>query len=71
MSSNKGKRLAADEYRLLRLAVLERDGWRCQCCGSLTRLEVHHQHFLSRMGGDAEENLITLCHACHETIHRC
>jgi hypothetical protein len=25
--------------------VLERDGWRCQACGAITNLEVHHAQF--------------------------
>ena len=48
---------------------LRRDGWRCQLCGTITNLEVHHQLFRSRSGCDAEENLITVCAACHEGIH--
>jgi 5-methylcytosine-specific restriction endonuclease McrA len=53
----------------LRLRILKRDSWRCQLCGGMNRLEVHHQVFRSHGGGDAEENLITLCRACHSTLH--
>lgn len=45
--------------------VLERDGWRCQACGSMQKLEVHHLQFRSRLGADDEMNLITLCGDCH------
>jgi len=38
-----------------------RDVWRCQFCGSMTNLEVHHQQFRSHSGDDTEANLITLC----------
>jgi hypothetical protein len=41
--------------------VLERDGWRCQVCGSMQNLQVHHLRFRSHSGGDEEQNLITLC----------
>lgn len=27
--------------------VLRRDGWRCQFCGTMSNLEVHHQQFRS------------------------
>ena len=50
--------------------VLQRDGWRCQNCGSLTNLQVHHLKFRSRLGDDAESNLITLCASCHRAIHQ-
>jgi len=57
------------EYTQLRQRVLERDGWRCQNCGNMTQLEVHHMLFRGRGGGDIEENLITLCATCHTRIH--
>jgi len=47
----------------------ERDGWRCQACGSLRGLEVHHIQRRSRLGDDVEANLITLCSDCHRAIH--
>jgi len=62
-------RMDDSAYRLLCAQVLQRDGWRCQQCGSRTNLEVHHRLFRSRRGGDTEENLITLCHECHRAIH--
>ena len=46
-----------------------RDGWRCQCCGTRSNLEVHHKEFRSQGGDDSEENLITLCFACHSLLH--
>jgi hypothetical protein len=42
-------------YRELRERVLRRDGWRCQFCGSMKNLEVHHQQFRSQSGSDTEE----------------
>jgi len=52
-------------YRFLRELVLRRDHWRCQCCGALEGLEVHHLKPRSQLGHDIEENLITLCGKCH------
>jgi len=63
-------RLKPDSYRKLRIEVLERDGWRCQSCGSSDRLEVHHLRSRGRLGDDKDENLITLCADCHRDIHR-
>jgi len=57
-------------YEQIREQVLRRDGWRCQCCGTRTNLEVHHKKFRSQGGDDSEENLITLCAGCHERLHR-
>ncbi|PYV91453.1 MAG: hypothetical protein DMG90_07075 [Acidobacteria bacterium] len=62
-------RLEREQYEELRRAILQRDGWRCQFCGAMTNLEVHHQQFRSHSGGDTEENLFTLCHSCHGTLH--
>jgi len=65
-----GSRLDPVAYESLRQQVLRRDGWRCQSCGAMTRLEVHHKHFRSQSGDDSGENLITLCAKCHADIHR-
>jgi 5-methylcytosine-specific restriction endonuclease McrA len=56
-------------YESLRQQVLCRDGWRCQSCGAMSNLEVHHRKFRSHSGADSEENLITLCTACHASVH--
>ena len=63
-------RLDPGPYEQLRNQVLRRDGWRCQLCGTMSNLEVHHQEFRSQSGDDSEQNLITLCSACHATVHR-
>ena len=63
-------RLASHLYDNLRQQVLHRDGWRCQSCGTMLNLEVHHKQLRSRSGDDSEQNLITLCVACHSLAHR-
>jgi 5-methylcytosine-specific restriction endonuclease McrA len=62
-------RQAPVSYETLRQQVLRRDGWRCQSCGTMSNLEVHHKQFRSHSGEDSEENLVTLCVGCHEEIH--
>jgi 5-methylcytosine-specific restriction endonuclease McrA len=62
-------RLKALAYDQLRQRVLERDGWRCQACGAMTNLEVHHAEFRSQQGHDTEDNLVTLCSECHKRTH--
>ena len=58
--------LDSPRWRKLRLAVLDRDGYRCQSCGKAGILEADHvipmQH-----GGDAwaPSNLQALCRGCH------
>jgi 5-methylcytosine-specific restriction endonuclease McrA len=58
-----------EEYNLLRHRVLERDGWRCQNCGSSKDLQVHHLAKRSKLGDDALDNLMTLCATCHYKHH--
>ena len=62
-------RLPPQSYEQLCREVLQRDGWRCQSCGSLSNLQIHHKKFRSQLGDDSEENLITLCSACHARLH--
>ena len=68
-AKNPRLRLDADAYHELHRQVLERDGWRCQVCGSMQNLQVHHLKFRSRSGSDEEQNLITLCTECHARTH--
>lgn len=63
-------RLAPELYENLRDQVLRRDGWRCQSCGAPSNLAVHHKKLRSQSGDDSEQNLITLCTACHSIVHR-
>jgi 5-methylcytosine-specific restriction endonuclease McrA len=62
-------RLDEDAYQQLCRQILERDRWRCQGCGSMQELQVHHKEFRSHSGDDSVENLITLCERCHKLAH--
>jgi 5-methylcytosine-specific restriction endonuclease McrA len=62
-------RLDPTSYDGLRQQVLRRDAWRCQSCGTMSNLEVHHKEFRSHAGEDSEMNLITLCDKCHARAH--
>lgn len=51
--------------------VLHRDGYTCQCCGKHDdNVKLHMHHIESRQtGGNAPNNLITLCEHCHKALH--
>jgi 5-methylcytosine-specific restriction endonuclease McrA len=68
--NNQRLRLDANSYRALHRQVLERDHWRCQVCGRMQNLQVHHLEFRGQSGNDEEQNLITLCAECHKQVHR-
>jgi 5-methylcytosine-specific restriction endonuclease McrA len=51
--------------RLSRRAILARDGYRCQYCGSTRHLTVDHLVPRSRGGASSWENLVTSCAACN------
>ena len=58
----------------VRQYVLWRDGYTCQCCGAhgskKKEVKLHVHHLESRKtGGNAPDNLITLCEACHKAYH--
>ena len=51
-----------------RNAILERDGWVCVACGTLTMLTIHHR--INRgMGGsalvDSPAHLLSICNPCN------
>ena len=61
--------LASPEWQKLRKAVLLRDGFKCQKCGSAKNVVVHHIHYPEVLGTESQDDLITLCDKCHEEVH--
>ena len=62
-----------DQYNV-RQYILHRDGYTCQCCGAHSTpkkdVKLHVHHLESRkVGGNAPDNLITLCEDCHKGYH--
>ena len=50
--------------------ILHRDSYACQYCkANKVALHVHHIKFRSEGGSDTPDNLITLCHQCHDSLH--
>ena len=53
-----------------------RDGYKCRACGkspkadSSVSLEVHHVRRKADGGSDTPDNVVTLCHECHEAHHQ-
>ena len=61
-------RLARRRWAAVRLAVFERDGWRCVACGRPGALECDHVAPLQREPGQDPWDvggLQTLCRGCH------
>jgi 5-methylcytosine-specific restriction endonuclease McrA len=63
-------RLDSESYKQLCRGVLQRDGWRCQLCGGMANLQIHHKEFRSHCGDDSEPNMVTVCAECHSALHR-
>ena len=59
-------------FKNVKAYVLARDGCTCRCCNGKSKdkvLRVHHLE--SRLiGGDAPNNLVTLCDSCHTKFHK-
>lgn len=52
--------------------VLHRDGHKCRCCKGKSGdkiLDVHHIES-RKTGGNAPDNLVTLCETCHKSFHK-
>lgn len=62
-------RIRGDSWMALRLKVLQRDGYTCQCCGIVRKdNEVDHRTPLEQGGTNDMSNLQTLCggpDGCH------
>ena len=52
--------------------VLFRDGHKCQCCKGKSKNKILNVHHIEsrHTGGNAPNNLITLCETCHSDYHK-
>ena len=76
----KNPEIAGEEYQQgeqlgfwnVREYVLYRDGHTCQCCMGKSKDSVLNVHHIEsrRTGGNAPNNLITLCETCHTGYHQ-
>ena len=62
------ERLDSAASKMLRQAVLKRDGWKCQNCGTSENLQIHHIRRRSAQGSDVEENLMAVGDSCHRQV---
>lgn len=55
----------------VRQYVFFRDGYICQCCGAHGKGVKFHTHHLEsrKVGGNAPDNLVTVCDKCHKSFH--
>lgn len=68
--------LKKPQWKKRRDEILERDGYRCQWCGSAENLQVHHKCYFKNSRGEMippweyeDKYLITLCGDCHKWWH--
>ena len=72
--------IAGEEYQQgeqlgfwnVREYVLFRDKHKCQCCKGESKDKILNVHHIEsrKTGGDAPNNLITLCETCHKKYHK-
>ena len=64
----KGRRREHTKKRIpqnVRIAVGDREGWKCASCPATKYLHFHHIVWRSKGGLDTLENLVMLCRDCH------
>ena len=62
--------LKTEYWKSIRINVLKRDGYKCVCCQSKSKLQVHHTTY-KHLGKEYlhMEELVTVCRMCHEITH--
>jgi 5-methylcytosine-specific restriction endonuclease McrA len=61
--------LLTDKWKNLRRLALARDHNLCQGCREWPATQVHHLTY-THLGEEFLFELVSLCHFCHERIHR-
>ena len=54
-----------------KVAIHERDCYKCKICGSTTGLTVHHKLPVARGGKSNSANCVCWCTTCHRNYNRC
>ncbi len=63
--------LKSEVWRKIRKRVLEIRGKKCEGCGSIFRLNVHHSIYSpSILNGESLDGLRVVCKDCHKLIHK-
>lgn len=57
--------LSKQEYYWQALEIFESQEWRCDKCGRIKPLQLHHKTKRSHGRDDSKENLCGLCSDCH------
>jgi hypothetical protein len=70
----KSHRMEEDEFHPIRDSIFKEDGYKCAICRRTRRdnVELHAHHIipLDDFGSNHPNNLITLCHSCHNKQHK-
>ena len=65
------RKLTDPRWQKKRFEILHRDNFTCLNCGDdKSELHVHHINYINNPWDANSEMLITLCHNCHELIHK-
>ena len=61
-----------ERWKVLRIKVLDRDGWKCTACKAVDDLHVHHVKYVprGRIWDSPVTDLVTLCKDCHRIVHK-
>ena len=62
--------LKSEEWSRKRYVVFKRDNGRCVYCGA-PATQVHHKKYAKKnIGKEPVEWLVSVCDACHESLHK-
>ena len=61
--------LLGDWWRSRKAQAIRDAGYKCEQCGSMNRLEVHHLNY-QNLGNEGDDDLVMLCRKCHEGWHK-
>lgn len=61
--------LADPRWKAKRKRILERDEHKCLLCGNTKKLHVHHIEYTGKAWEAPDDDLVTLCAACHKVVH--
>lgn len=61
--------MRSEQWLQMKRAIIRKRGRKCEMCGALSLLELHHKNYDMEPGKEKETDLLLICDKCHNSLH--
>ena len=64
------KFISSEKWNIIKHIIVRKRGYKCELCGHIRNIQLHHKNYDHKLGYEREEDLILLCDRCHKVSHQ-